>query len=496
MARDDEYYEAEDYNQPRRKGRRRKRSKNKAIVFLGAFFTGIASIMLVYICWYSYANRVVFVENKYNQRASQLTQENTRGSIISSDNQTLACTETAEDGTETRSYPFGAEFSHVVGYSVLGGSGIEDLANYYLINCNAALSTKAKYSDSNKKFPGDNVYTTIDSSLQRLAYYSLGDYNGAVIISDPKTGAILAMVSKPDFDPNTIKANWDSLSADNDNAPLVNRATQGLYPPGSTFKILTSLEYIRENPSTYTDYSFNCTGSFTYEGSKIKCYHGEVHGTLDFFGSFAQSCNSSFSNIGLSLNQASFASTLDGMLFNEALPFDLPYSKSVATASDTLAPKDIMQLSIGQGSTTVTPLHMNLITMSIANDGVLMKPYLLDRVESADGRLVDSFEPSQYGQLMTEKESEILTQMMRGVVTDGTASALADADYKAVGKTGSAEYSDGSSDSHAWFTGFAPADDPQICVTVIMEKAGSGGHMAVPVAKRIFDEYFSVNAVN
>lgn len=471
-------------------------NNNKAITFLAVFFTGIVAAMLIYIGWYSYANRVEFVMNDYNKRASQLQEENSRGSIISSDGKELALSVTDEEGNEVRSYPYANQFAHVVGYADMGGMGIEKSMKYYLINCNSSLSTKASYDDKGLKFPGDNVYTTINASLQILAYYSLGDYNGAVIISDPNTGAILAMVSKPDFDPNTIKANWNTLSKDESTASLVNRSTQGLYPPGSTFKIVTSLEFLRENPTTYGDYTFSCKGSLTVNGASIKCYHNQVHGGLDFFSSFAKSCNSSYANIGISLDQNMFAKTLDSLMFNKELPVDFPYSKSIATASTSLSTEDKMQLSIGQGATSVTPLHMNMITMAIANGGTLMKPYLVSGVKSADGKTVETFNPQEYGQLMTSDEAATLTQMMEQVVQNGTATGLAGASYNAVGKTGSAEYSSSFTDSHAWFTGFAPKDDPQICVTIIMEKAGSGGHMAVPVAKRIFDEYFGVNSIN
>ena len=471
-------------------------NNNKAISFIAIFFTGIIAAMLIYIGWYSYVNKVDFVMNSYNKRASQLQEENTRGSIISSDGVELAYTTTDDDGNEIRNYPYANQFAHVVGYADMGGMGIESSMKYYLINSSSSLSTKASYDDKGLKFPGDNVYTTINASLQILAYYSLGDYNGAVIISDPKTGAILAMVSKPDFDPNTIKADWSSLSADTKTAALVNRCTQGLYPPGSTFKIVTSLEYIKENPSSYEDYTFTCKGSLSVNGASIKCYHNQVHGTLDFFSSFAKSCNSSYANIGLSLDQDKFADTLNDLLFNQELPVDFPYSQSIATASTNLSDEDKMQLSIGQGATSVSPLHMNMITMAIANGGTLMKPYLVTGVKSADGKSVEEFSPVEYGQLMSADEAEILTDMMEQVVLTGTASGLSGTSYEAVGKTGSAEYSSSSSDSHAWFTGFAPKDDPQICVTIIMEKAGSGGHMAVPVAKRIFDEYFGVNAIN
>jgi peptidoglycan glycosyltransferase len=151
----------------------------------------------------------------------------------------------------------------------------------------------------------------------------------------------------------------------------------------------------------------------------------------------------------------------------------------------------MMQLSIGQGTTSITPMHLNMITCAIANDGVLMKPYVISEVKSADGKTVESFGSSEYKRLMSEEEADILTELMEGVVESGTATKLKGLSYTAAGKTGSAEFNS-DSDSHAWFTGFAPADDPEICVTIIIENAGSGGEYAVPVAKRIFDAYFGV----
>jgi peptidoglycan glycosyltransferase len=463
---------------------------NRSLIFTGAVFTALLAVMMIYVSWYSYAHRVEFVDNSYNRRASQLARENKRGRILSCDGEELAVSDVDSEGNEKRIYPYGEQFAHVVGFSEMGGSGIEDLANYYLLSCDASLSTRAEYQDKGLKFPGNDVHTTVNASLQRLAYYSLGNYDGAVIISNPKTGAILAMVSRPDFDPNDISGQWKTLSEDKQNAPLLNRAAQGLYPPGSTFKIVTSLEYIRENQKNYNDFHYKCSGSFTYEGTRIGCFHNTVHGDQDFSKAFANSCNSAFADIGVNLDQKQFASTLDGLMFNTDLPACFPVSKSKAVAGDNISNDSRMQLAIGQGTTLVTPLHINMITMAIANRGKLMKPYLLESVESADRKTVKTFGPEEYGTLMTEEESRELTELMKGVVNGGTAKGLRGMSYNAAGKTGSAEFRTGSTDSHAWFTGFAPAQDPQICVTVIMEKAGSGGHMAVPVAKRIFDEYF------
>ena len=166
------------------------------------------------------------------------------------------------------------------------------------------------------------------------------------------------------------------------------------------------------------------------------------------------------------------------------------YTKSRAIYDENTTIGDIMQLSIGQGTTGVTPIHMNMITCAIANDGVLMKPYLVSSVKTNTSKVVKSFSSEEYKRLMSEEESDILTGMMEQVVENGTASNLKGLSYTAAGKTGSAEFNSDTSDSHAWFTGFAPAEDPEICVTIIVENAGSGGSYAVPIAKRIFDAYF------
>lgn len=443
--------------------------------------------MMGYTCYYAMNNKQEMINNSYNSRQDILIAQNSRGTIYSDDGQILAQTVTDSDGNEIREYPFSNMFAHVVGYNTKGRFGIEAQANYYLIQSNAKLYDKAASEMSGEKFPGDSIITTLDVDLQKIAYESLGVYKGAIIITQPSTGKILAMVSKPDFDPNEIGDIWDGLVKENKNGVLVNRATQGLYPPGSTFKIVTALEFIRENPDTYQNYRYNCSGSFSIGDDKINCYHGVSHGSEDFTKSFAKSCNSSFANIGMSLNMTNFKDTLDSLLFNSELPVSFAYNQSKITLDENSSNFDIMQASIGQGLDQITPLHMNMITCAVANDGVLMKPYVIERVENNNGSIIKRFTSEEYSRLMTEEEAEILTQLMTQVVENGTASKLKGLSYTAAGKTGSAEYNDVKTDSHAWFTGFAPVDDPKICVTIIIEGAGSGGDFAVPIAKRIFD---------
>ncbi len=476
-----------------KKPAKKKKIRSYPIIILSVFYVGIFSAMLIYISVYSYNNRQVLMNNSFNSRQQILLKQNSRGQILSRDGDILAYSETDSEDKDKRVYPYGKEFAHVVGYSTNGKAGIEALANYYLINTSIDLSDKVALDTQGTKYPGDNCITTLDVNLQEVAYNALSARKGAIIVSNPKTGEILAMVSKPDFDPNTIQSDWQSLLADKStDAKLLNRATQGQYPPGSTFKIVTSLAYLKEHPTDYLSYKFTCNGHFSKDDERINCYHGENHGTVDLIKSFAESCNSSYANIGVGLSRKVFSDTINQLLFNQDLPVDILYAKSTAEVDSNTSLGDVMQVSIGQGTTSVTPMHMNMITCAIANGGMLMKPYFVSEIKSAEGKSVKVFSPSEYKRLMSKDQAQILTGMMEEVVKSGTGSKLKGLSYTAAGKTGSAEYADSISDSHAWFTGFAPAEDPEIAVTIIVENAGSGGSFAVPIAKRIFDAYFGV----
>ena len=307
---------------------------------------------------------------------------------------------------------------------------------------------------------------------------------------EPDTGKILAMVSKPDYDPNTLLTDWAALTdSANTQSQLLNRAAQGLYAPGSTFKILTALEYIREHPDNYKDFHFDCNGVYHNGEYSIKCFHSEAHGSQDFVKAFANSCNGAFSSMGLELDLNRFAATAEELLYNRPLPFSgFPYKESSFNMKAGADIWEILQTSIGQGTTLITPLHSVLITSAVANGGTLMKPYLLDRVVSAGGEEVKKFLPEAYGSLMTADEAGKLTELMKAVTDVGTGSAVRTEDYTAAVKTGTAEFETGK-ETHAWFTGFAPAEAPKIAVTVLVEESGSGGKIAGPVARAMFDAY-------
>jgi peptidoglycan glycosyltransferase len=347
-----------------------------------------------------------------------------------------------------------------------------------------------KEDAEDKLYPGNNLITTLDPKIQQACYDAMGNYEGAVIVTEVKTGRILAMVSKPDYDPNYIEEEWEKLLEDNESGTLLNRVTQGLYPPGSTFKIVDCIDLLQEDPDAMENYSFNCTGVFEQGGESIHCYEYEVHGRVGLEESFAHSCNASFANIGVNMiSSDTMSTTLKSLLFNSKLPYDLPYVRSAVNMPNTLSTEGIMQMAIGQGTTSMTPLHLNMITSAVANGGVLMKPHLVDELHDAKGRTLKVYGSEQYGALMSEDVASKMTQMMRAVVTEGTANSLSGREYEACGKTGSAEF-DNNKSSHAWFTGFAPAGDPEISVTVLIEGKGMGSSYAVPVAGRIFDAYF------
>ena len=468
-----------------------KKTRTFEIIITSYFFGALFLSMMIYLCFYVKNNEQELLNNSYNSRQSMLSEENTRGTIYDKNGEVLAKTVMQSDKKEIREYPFENLFSHVVGFSTKGKTGIESIANYYLINSNVSLTKKVENDVSGKKNPGNNIYTTLDANLQKIAYDSLGVYKGAIIVSEVKTGKILAMVSKPDFDPNTIVEDWEKYVNDTESSVLLNRTTQGLYPPGSTFKIFTALEYIRENPDTYINYRYTCNGHFTNGSTKINCYHGTNHGALNFLTSFAKSCNSSFANIGLTLDRDAYGETLNSLLFNQNLPLDFNYSVSNLNLDSSVSDADMIQIAIGQGKSQITPIHLNMVTNAIANDGVVMKPLIISKAVSSDGITIKEFKSDVYKTLLSKQESDILTNLMVSVVQEGTGTKLKTDAYQAAGKTGSAEYNGVKEDSHAWFTGFAPADDPQVSVTIIIEGIGSGGDYAVPIAKRIFDGYLN-----
>ena len=271
----------------------------------------------------------------------------------------------------------------------------------------------------------------------------------------------------------------------------MNRATNGSYAPGSVFKIITALAYMRQS-SDYQSYTYDCTGSITVEDTTIPCFNNTVHGFEDLRSSFANSCNSSFANIGLSLDLSEYKETAEDLLFNSALPGVLDYTKSSFVLDEGAPVSEVMMTAMGQGRTTVSPYHMALITQAVANGGMLMEPYLVEQVTNYTGTEVRRNVPKSYRRLMTSGEAAQLKEYMAAVVNEGTGSVLSGRSYTVAGKTGTAEYSlvDGEK-THSWFVGFTNVDNPELVISVITEGSdGSAGGKAVNIAGEILDSYY------
>ena len=466
---------------------RKKRARNKEFARVTYLFVALFIAMMGYMAYFNVAESREVIRSPYNKRQDSFADRVIRGKILDHSGNVLAQTSVAEDGSETREYPYGNMFAHVVGYADQGKSGIESLANYELLTSNAFFLEKIQKEFQGEKNVGDNVVTTLDANLQEAAYDALGNQKGAVVVMEPSTGKVLAMVSKPDFSPGDVAANWDSLNSD-ENSALLNRATQGHYVPGSSFKLVTALEYMREN-ADYDSYSYDCTGKIQAGDVTIHCYGGSVHGQVDLRESLAHSCNTSFSNIGASLDVGSFQETAEELLFNRKLPGDLPYTKSSFTLSEEDGEAARMMTAMGQGETQVSPYHMALITSAIANGGTLMEPYLIEAVTNYTGTVIEEYRPEEYGKLMTSQEAAQLKDYMTSVVEDGTASVLNGQSYTAAGKTGTAEYSSDKEKDHSWFVGMSNVEDPDLVISVIIESA-DGRAKAVNVVKEVFDAYY------
>lgn len=471
----------------------KKNLRNKETNIIAFFFVGLFLATIVYLCIFNVRDAGTIVNNPYNKRVDNQESKVVRGDILADDGDVLATTLTDEDGNETRYYPYDNLFCHSVGFTSLTGmkTGIEQSQNYFLLSETDNVLDQIGNDLSGGKAKGHNVTTTLNVELTKAAYKALGNNKGAVIAMEPATGKILAMVSNPSFDANAVNTDYDEwITYDSADSVLLNRATQGLYPPGSTFKIITALAYIRQNQNDYYNYSYNCDGqAYISGGTTIACFDHTAHGYQDLRKAFANSCNSAFSTIGAGLNKTSFMNLCSTLLFNSNLPVGFEYSKSTMAVTQDSSISEMQETGIGQGRTMMTPLHNMMIAASVANDGVMMTPYIVDSISDSEGRAVVKNKPAEAGTVMSAEEAEYLTECMREVITSGTGNSMKYSSYEAAGKTGSAQYDD-SDRYHSWFTGFAPYDNPQIAVCVILEGGYSGVSSAQVVAKAVFDTYF------
>lgn len=464
---------------------------NQDIIKVSVFFCILAAALIVYLCVFLTFDASNVINNPYNKRTESFKKIVKRGNIYAADGQTLAYSE-VNDKVETRYYPFGNLFAHVVGFEDFGGLGLESSYNFYMLTTHTNMFEKISNEFNGVKNPGDSINTTLDVNLQRFIYDTFGTLRGGVIALDPSNGHVYAMVSKPDFDPNTLAQNWESISQDTQNSVLVNRVTQGQYTPGSTFKLFTLNEFINQNPN-YESFTFDCEGTVHVdEGIDINCYNFNSHGHETLKEAFAYSCNCAFSNIGLTLNIDKFRKTNEKLLFNQPLPIDIAYNSSAFNLKNDESRFMIMETAFGQGETVTNPLHLALVMSAIANDGVLMTPHMVTSTINDAGNIIEQFPDSKYTRLFSKEQAAKLREYLRAVVEAEYTMQMNSDIYTAYGKTGTAETLSTKAEqiNNSWFVGFAEKDGQKLVVCAIIENVNENEITSAVVTKNIFDYYF------
>lgn len=420
-----------------------------------------------------------------------------RGSITAADGTVLARSVRAQGKTYRRVYPQGELFGHPVGYSdVAQGqqAGLEQSRNDALAGPAASCGSESIMNEVSGATPrGDNVASTLDPKAQRVALAALGGRAGSVVAIDPRTGAVKVMVSVPGFDPNHV---GPARSAPG--SPLLDRATQGRYPPGSTFKLVTTAAAL--DSGKYTPNSIiNGASPKTIGGVPLSNDAGESFGDITLTKALTFSVNTVFGQVGESLGKRTMGEYMKRFGFYSDAPLDYPPDQIVPSgeyrSNGKLLPVtsdrvDVGRLAIGQDKLEVSPLQMAMVVAAIANDGVLLKPHLTSRIVDPDGRTADRIAPETYHRVMSPRTAHELTAMMRRVVEEGTGTAVQLPGIDVAGKTGTAQVgATGSNLTQPWFVAFAPAGKPRIAIAVTVERSngGFGGTVAAPIARSVLE---------
>ncbi|CAN5329254.1 penicillin-binding transpeptidase domain-containing protein [soil metagenome] len=457
------------------------------------FVAGFVSLVGVLAYWQVYAQESL-ANDPSNSLQSQRVQSVPRGLILAGDGETeLARSEERDTGTYERVYPEGPLYAGITGYwsTRYGASGIEIGENNNLSG-NGEPETLDELLNQVSGGPqaGNDVELTLNPELQRAAYDGLAASStgrGAAVALNPKNGEILALVSYPSYDPNNIDENFSDLIEDPDN-PLYNRATQGLYPPGSTFKVITAAAALKEGvePSdTFTD-----DGTYETPGYTVYNYQAKSYGEVTFEEAISKSINTIFARVAYEyVGNQTLAQTAYDFGYGdtyEGFPIPVAPSSLGDIPPEEWVKGNIAQISFGQGPVTSTVFEMAQVSGAIANDGKLMDPRLVREVRSPDGVILDQPTSSVRQNVLDEETANTLSDMMESVVEDKDTTARIPG-VRVAAKTGTAENPSG--DPHSWFISFAPADDPEIAVAVMVENGNEGYKQALPIARRMMETY-------
>ncbi len=428
-----------------------------------------------------------------NRRPLIQEQQIPRGLIFARDGHTQLARNTSQGSGRnkiySRTYPIDNLFSHEVGYSFIsrGRAGLEQSRNDDLVGKEDEFSSIFSQIESQKR-EGNDVVTTLDPKAQQTAIQALGGQPGSVVAIEPATGAVRVMANVPDFNPNDIPERFSQLNRA-EGSPLFNRATQGRYPPGSTFKVVTAaaaLDSGKFTPASILDGS----SPKTIGGVPLSNFGGTSYGPTDLTNALTHSINTVWAQVGEKLGKKTMADYMERFGFNREPPLDYPKDQMTPSGVfdkgrliDPATAVDIGRVAIGQERLQVAPLQMAMVASAVANDGKLMRPHLTDRIVRKDGRIKRRIESDLFSKVMSQKASDQLGQMMASVVKEGSGTAAALSGIDVAGKTGTAER---GADNQAWFIAFAPVDHPKVAIAATVEHtSGQGGTVAAPIAKQV-----------
>ncbi|NLZ51615.1 MAG: peptidoglycan glycosyltransferase [Thermoanaerobacteraceae bacterium] len=465
-----------------------KLKRNIKLVFV--VFSVLFISLIIYLTYFTAVERERLIKSSYNRRLWEQEEKVMRGTIYDSKGRPLA--ESGFEGeTKKRIYNGGKALGPLIGYSdpVLGRAGIESVFNGELLGISEqdpVTLLRQKILGVSER--GSDLYLTIDLDLQRAAYDLFAGRKGALVALEPQTGRILALVSSPGYDPSTVKQDWEILSKD-ENKPLINRATQGLYPPGSVFKIITLASALTYSPEIENE-KFYTPGHIKVNGSIIRDGQHLWPGEYDLSTAFRYSSNTVFIQIGQRVEREKMISMADAFGFNTSNNSDIPIAKSTFPRPPIIGGNvEMAESFIGQGRLLTTPFQMAQVAAIIANDGKMVTPYIALKIVSPLGVEKHTIPKGSTTQVVSSQVADKIKALMVDVVKNGTGTAAAINGIEVAGKTGSAENPHGK--AHAWFVGFAPAENPKIALAVIVENAGSGGAVAGPIARGVILKYLS-----
>jgi penicillin-binding protein A len=474
---------------------------NRQIVKLFGFLLILYALLFGFTSYWSIFDSDSLKANQANRRPLLEEQTIKRGNILAADGSVIAHSRAVGKGNNkiyVRHYPQGGLFGNPIGYSFVtqGRVGFELSHNDELVgNKTEFLSVLDELQGHSQE--GDNVQSSLDPAAQEAAVNGLAGRRGSVVAIVPSTGEVRAMVSIPEYDPNQIPKNFAELNRDS-SAPLFNRATQAGYPPGSTMKVVTATAALDSGEFT-PDSVLSGRSPQEIDGVPLSNSGGEQFGDIDMTTALTNSVNTWWAQAGEKLGKDTMFQYMDRFGFDAKPRLDYPSFQLAASGvydgNKLLGPSDaidIGRVAIGQERLRVTPLQMAEVAATVANNGELMEPRLWSRVIDPDGRET-KLDPARQSRVMSEDTASELNTMMQSVVQEGTGTAGAVSGIDVAGKTGTAEISTGVND--AWFIGFAPASDPQIAISCIVEHtSGFGGPTCGPIFKAVAESILQGNS--